>query len=788
MASETPSRSGLRRRVPGKDAGADTTAEDSDPKLTGGVAKHSAPGTSRFSGLLAKSRPWLVPGLLTAVSLWTHWYRIGEAKYIVWDEAHFAKFQNYYRLATFYTDLHPNLGKSLLGLPGFLAGYPGLPNFDFGSERGYPDDKVAFVQTRMFCGLLGALMVPLAYATCSALGCSSRGSFLGGLVILCDMALLTITRFILLDPPLLFFTSLSVYALCRFRNYRVAPFSRGWWFFLALTGFAIGCVASVKWIGLFTVAVVGLYTIADLWNLMGDSNVSNREYLNHWLARILCLIVFPFFIYALVFYLHFAILYKSGPGDAQMHPLFQADLQGNEWLISGQHRAVAYGTQMTLRSLAPWGGLLHSHVQTYPKKDSGGHGSGQQQVTGYHHFDDNNNFRFERRWPTNQQERDLVASRRGKVQYVRDGDVVRIVHWNTKKNLHSHNIKAPMSLWANEVSGYGEDSEGGDPNDHWIVDIVGDVDESPPPKDRFTEELERPVVRPVTTRFRLRHAQTGCHLSYHNVILPDWGFKQYEIVCRKGNPDSLGSQIEWSVERITDSRLAKPSGNETSSVKVPSRISFSNFWKYFYGVNLGMHATNNLLTPEPGKPPSPMESDPETWPLATVGMRMSGWGDHNLRYYLLGNIVVWRGSVGALVLLLVLAAIYTVAWRRGWMNDKQRILPAFSDAEFGNFIFAAIGIGVVGYLMHYVPFFTVKRVTYLHHHLPALYYGAIALAYASDHVLTHYIRNNILRTVIFAAECALIIGVFVYFRDCSFGMTGPTAAYKGRQWLSTWAF
>lgn len=121
-------------------------------------------------------------------------------------------------------------------------------------------------------------MTPLAYYTCKALGCSSWGSFLGGLVILSDTALTCITRFILLDPILLFFTSLSIFALARFRNYRDRPFTSSWWGYLALTGFSLGCVASVKWIGLFTVAVVGIYTIADLWNLMGDQKVSNVSF------------------------------------------------------------------------------------------------------------------------------------------------------------------------------------------------------------------------------------------------------------------------------------------------------------------------------------------------------------------------------------------------------------------------------------------------------------------------------------------------------------------------------
>jgi dolichyl-phosphate-mannose-protein mannosyltransferase len=90
--------------------------------------------------------------------------------------------------------------------------------------------------------------------------------------------------------------------------------------------------------------------------------------------------------------------------------------------------------------------------------------------------------------------------------------------------------------------------------------------------------------------------------------------------------------------------------------------------------------------------------------------------------------------------------------------------------------------------MHFVPFFTVKRVTYLHHYLPAMYYGALGLAFISDHILVRYVGNNLLRTILFAAECAVIFGVFLYFKDAAMGMTGPTSGYQGRQWLDTWRF
>lgn len=108
-------------------------------------------------------------------------------------------------------------------------------------------------------------------------------------------------------------------------------FSVKWWTWLCLTGVSLGCVSSVKWVGLFIVAVVGVYTIEDLWDLFGDFKMPKKTYLGHWLARIIGLIIIPAIIYLISFALHFALLYKSGPGDAQMSSLFQANLEGNSF-------------------------------------------------------------------------------------------------------------------------------------------------------------------------------------------------------------------------------------------------------------------------------------------------------------------------------------------------------------------------------------------------------------------------------------------------------------------------
>jgi dolichyl-phosphate-mannose-protein mannosyltransferase len=112
------------------------------------------------------------------------------------------------------------------------------------------------------------------------------------------------------------------------------------------------CVLSVKWIGLFVTSVVGLYTLQDLWDKFGDlrmpivslrcnyfrhscllirDDLLQKIYIRHWIARGVCLIILPLSIYMFCFKLHFLILNRSGPGDAQMSSLFQAHLHGNDF-------------------------------------------------------------------------------------------------------------------------------------------------------------------------------------------------------------------------------------------------------------------------------------------------------------------------------------------------------------------------------------------------------------------------------------------------------------------------
>jgi len=248
------------------------------------------------------------------------------------------------------------------------------------------------------------------------------------------------------------------------------------------------------------------------------------------LARISCLIVLPFAVYAACFKIHFIILNRSGPGDAQMSSLFQAHLVGNDFANSPLE--VAFGSKISIKNYGYGGGLLHSHVQAFPT------GSLQQQVTCYHYKDENNHWLVTPTWTDDPVDPD------GALRYLQHGDALRLVHASTTRNLHSHPIAAPVTKEHWEVAAYGNMTIGDD-NDLWVVEIVDDTH-------RSKKELDG-RVHALTTRMRFRHRALNCWLRAANVNLPQWGFKQVEVTCDKEN-NPKDPYTYWNIEQNWNDR------------------------------------------------------------------------------------------------------------------------------------------------------------------------------------------------------------------------------------------
>jgi C1A family cysteine protease len=128
-------------------------------------------------------------------------------------------------------------------------------------------------------------------------------------------------------------------------------------------------------------------------------------------------------------------------------------------LIAIAGTPVRFGATMKLRHAATGCGL-HSHPSVYGHPGS----SGQQQVTCFAGADDNDLWRI--KGPDGQPE-DFRSG-----QPVQHGDVVRLEHVATRRNLHSHTGHPSPVTGQQEVTCFGE-SGVGDNNDDWRVEVEG---------------------------------------------------------------------------------------------------------------------------------------------------------------------------------------------------------------------------------------------------------------------------------------------------------------------------
>ncbi|TIB70547.1 hypothetical protein E3Q23_04134 [Wallemia mellicola] len=717
------------------------------------VAATKNEGNSIFSDIMPTKeelKPHITPLIYTFISALTRLIWINYEPSVVWDEAHFGKFGSYYLKRTFYFDVHPPLGKMLVGLAGALSGYNG--NFEFKSGEPYPND-LHYGIFRGYLAIFGVLIVPLAWYTSEELRLSKRSCHLVTLMVLFDTALATISRFILLDSMLLFFTFTTVFFLTKFHNERheCSQFGFDWWMWLVFTGLSIGCVCSVKWVGLFVTAVVGIYTITDLWDKFGDLKLPKQTYAYHWVARIGCLILIPIIVYVASFKAHFAILNRSGSGDSQMSSLFQANLKGNKFYKSPLE--VAYGSKITLKQMGYAGGLLHSHVQNFPL------GSLEGQVTCYHYQDDNNQFNV---LPTLQEEKanELKVLNEGdnadNVTFLHDGDVIRLEHVPYSRYIHAHDIPAPLSKLDYEVAAFGQSTED-DTNDNWIVEVVDDVY-----RGRLSKEDK---IHSLTTRLRFKNKNLGCYLRAANKNLPEWGFKQIEVTCTKEN-DPRDDHTYWNVESHWNDKL--PAGKKS--------LYKTSFLKDFWHLNIAMMMSNNALIPNPDKQDI-LASKPTDWPFLRLGLRMNGWGDHNTKYYLIGNSVVWWTSSLALFVFVAISLYHTI-------RERRRVRDVTKN-EIDYFTYVGM-IAFGGWVFHYIPFLIMGRVTYLHHYLPALYFAILVMGLVLDHLIFKRQIPERIKWFVFGLLAVNTIVTFYHFNGVVFGMVGPISKHKHLKWRNSW--
>nr|CAH7738251.1 unnamed protein product [Callosobruchus chinensis] len=677
--------------------------------------------------------------MICVLTVCTRFYKVHEPDHVCWDETHFGKMGSWYINRTFFFDVHPPLGKMLIGLSGYLTGYDGKFAFD---KPGDKYENTSYLGMRLFCTALGASIVPMTFITVEEMTYSVNAAIYASLLILFDVGLITLTQYILLDPILLCFMMGSVTGAVKVSSHRIPEFSVKWWLWLLFTGTMLACCISVKFVGLFVVFLVGFMTVADLWNILGDLTRPVIDTVKHLIARAACLIILPICLYMTFFYIHLTVLNRSGNGDGFYSSAFQSQLIGNSLHNASMPQYVAYGAVITLKNHRTGGGYLHSHFHLYPE----GVGARQQQITTYTHKDDNN------KWVIKKYNEEPNTD---KVEIVKNGDLVRFEHVPTRRNLHSHKEQAPITKKHYQVTGYGENGTG-DANDVWRLSIISSAEGS---------ELQA-----VRHKIKLVHYLQQCLLTTSGKQLPKWGYEQQEVSC---NPNLRDVNGLWNVEENYFEKLP----NVSFEVYAPS------FLERFLESHAVMFQGNAGLKPKEGE----ITSRPWQWPINYRGQFFSG---SQYRIYLLGNPVIWWANLVFILIFLVCFITNCIKIRRGHA-------ASFSDGLKRKLV--AGGWLFFGWLLHYVPFWAMGRVLYFHHYFPALLFSSMITGILIDYLLEElpklFGEQN--AKVVYHTTLGLILSATVYsfylFAPLTYGMTGPSSheansTLYGLKWMDSWEF
>ncbi|XP_032403391.1 protein O-mannosyl-transferase 2 isoform X2 [Xiphophorus hellerii] len=665
--------------------------------------------------------------VVTGLSFATRLYKITEPPHVCWDETHFGKMGSYYINRTFFFDVHPPLGKMLIALAGYMTGYDGT--FPFVK----PGDKY---EDHNYWGMRGELSH------------SHTAALITAALLIFDTGCITISQYILLDPILMFFIMAAMLSMVKFNQQSSRPFTAPWWLWLVLCGAALAGALGVKFVGLFVILLVGLNTAGELWRILGDLSLSLMDVAKHFLARVVGLILLPLFLYVAVFAVHFALLNKSGPGDGFFSSTFQSRLIGNNLYNVSMPEYLAYGSTITVKNLRIAGGYLHSHWHLYPE----GVGAKQQQVTAYLHKDYNNMWLVQK--PDNDTQSEIP-------DLVRHGDIIRLEHKETTRNLHSHLHQAPLTKKHFQVTGYGINGTG-DTNDLWQVEVCGG--------------RRGDLVKVLRSKVRFLHKATGCVLYSSGKTLPKWGWEQVEVTCSPYLKETPSSQ--WNIEDHINPRLP----NISLSLLKP------NFLEILLESHIVMIRGNSGLKPKDNE----MNSKPWHWPINYQGLRFSGVNETEYRVYLLGNPVIWWINLASLGLYLIMVAVSSIAIQRGISLQQERL-------EHSDVLTGGGGLLLLGWLLHYAPFYIMGRVLYYHHYFPAMLFSSMLTGLTLDTLLRNadlllcqpysdWLQRGGQMILLFT-----VLYSFYMFHPLSYGMTGPLAhepgsAMAGLKWMDSWEF
>ncbi|KAF9420475.1 hypothetical protein BGZ94_009106 [Podila epigama] len=701
----------------------------------------------------------LLMTLATFVRIW----KLAVPSAVVHDEQHFGGFAADYIKGEFYMDVHPPLGKMLFAAVAYALGFDG--KFGFAPGRLYPRN-VPFIGMRLFSVACGVGLIPISFLTIKQSGHSTQAAIICAVLLTFENAMLTQSRFILLDAPMLLFMGYTLLAWINFYNYRNRPFTRGWWIWLLQTGTGLFLSSSVKWVGFFTIATIGACVIKYLQEARTHFYVSTRNFSKQFLSLFVCLLVFPTVMYVGLQALDFYLLPNSGSGNAWVSPSFQMTLKNHD--VLPVMADVAWESKIHIRHANTNGGWVHSMPGEYVRE-----GSTAQAIQLVEWDDELTCWQV---FPADLALKEQYAIHKQKFKedpsiefegYIYHDDEVRLRHCYSKVALSAHEnisvgsnktfirevqgvkwLKKPTedTVWRLELvpeglipglaDNYGVKPKPADSSETSKAKKVGDEDDHGPKKpsiadaDAGAETSENAPKRErdqnkqwhAIKGFRLYNKKLDCYLQSSKVFRSPFSTYQ-EVGCIQG--DRQKANTIFIVDQNINPHL--PAWTPALTYQPLS------FFQKIVELNKVMWWTHHdLSSPVHGESHDDHRiesSKPWTWPFMKRGINYYGSKETNHYVHLMGNPLIWWAASSAVIV--YMASCLHSAYL--YIQGKNSVVKSERD-RFGITPFYSIASGTffAGWAMHYIPFYFMHRQLFLHHYLPALYFSILLLVARVD--------------------------------------------------------
>ncbi|KAG0358246.1 hypothetical protein BGZ54_010508 [Gamsiella multidivaricata] len=691
----------------------------------------------------------ILVSLLAAIATLVRIWKLAVPGAVVFDEQHFGGFAADYLKGEFFMDVHPPLGKMLYAAVAYMLRSDG--DFEFVPGKLY-SRNVPYIGMRMFAVACGVGLIPISYWTVKKSGHSTQAAMICAVLIT-------------FDAPMMLFMGYTMLAWINFYNYRNRPFTRGWWLWLFQTGFSLFLSSSVKWVGVFTIATVGVCVLKYLQESRTHLYISTRDFSKQFIALFICLLILPAVLYVGLHALDFRLLSNSGSGNAWVSPQFQMTLKGHS--VLPVMADIAWESKVHIRHANTNGGWVHTMPGEYIRD-----GSKDQAVQLVEWDDDLTCWQVHPADLLLRQERVQLNQDNSKVSfvefdgYVYDGDQIRLRHCYSKVALSTNDIESVGSnkTYLREVRGIQWVNQ---PTEEtiWRVELVpeglvpgladhyGKMNKNTPVVGETKRKDERPKIlgremkesssnsaagqgQGAGTKrdqrkqwhsikgFRLWNEKQHCYLQSHKVFRAPYSAYQ-EVACVQGSRQKANTI--FIVDQNANPRL--PTSTPSLSYQPLS------FFQKFLELNRVMWWTHHDLSApvngddhSSGQPKVSDESHPWSWPFMKRGINYYSSRETNHYVHFMGNPLLWWTATAAVGLYMLSCLWSVIKYLKGKHESK------LERDRFGITPFYAVASGTfyAGWVIHYIPFFFMSRQVYLHHYLPALYFSILLLVSRLD--------------------------------------------------------